>query len=252
MLHLLALELALLVPGAQLLEAQVPRVAPPSLRVGSAGVEGVRPLSSLSARADREVERLIAAASARVTAAVTMEDESAKRSTLVAAETFADSALSVQPTVEALYWYATARGLRADIEDGRDQMHLAAAVHEEAEAILEADPDHAGAHHLMGRLHAGVMRLGTVKRFLAVRVMGGGALSNATWASAERHFRTAMALEPDRVQHKLELATLLMDTDRPQEARPLLEDVLRARTCNAVVAYFQEKASVRLEELRRG
>jgi hypothetical protein len=76
-------------------EAQTLRVAPSPLAAGGRGVEGLRDLSSLSARAEREVERLIAEASARVAAAVPMEDESAKRAMLVAAEVVADSALAM-------------------------------------------------------------------------------------------------------------------------------------------------------------
>ncbi|HUF77099.1 MAG TPA: tetratricopeptide repeat protein [Longimicrobiales bacterium] len=252
MFPVLLLELGLAAAGASALEAQMPRVAPRPLGAGTPGVERLKQLSSLSAQAEREVERMLTEAAAHVSAAVPMEVGSAKRITLVAAESVADSALALQPTVEALYWYATARGLRADMEGGQDQVDLAAAVYEEAQAILDADPDHAGAHHILGRLHAGVMRLGRIKRFLTVRVLGGGALSDASWAGAEEHFRAAIALEPGRVEHKLELATLLVDTDRPDEARPLLEGVVRAPACTLVVAHFQEKARALLEELGEG
>ena len=249
MLRLLALEVGLAAAGATLLEAQLPRVAPSPL--GLARTEVVRPkqLSSLSAGTEQELDRLVSEASARVAAAVITEDEVAKRSALIAAEAAADSALSLRPTVQALYWYATARGLRADMEGGHDRVDLAAAVYEEAQAILKVEPDHAGAHHLLGRLHGGVMRLGRISRFVALRVLGGGALSDASWAEAERHFRTAIELEPNRVEHKLELATVLIDTERDEEARPLLEDVARAPTCNPVVAHYQKKARALLEEM---
>jgi hypothetical protein len=247
--RVLVLEAGLLAAGAPSIEAQLPRVAPTPLSMESSGVARLHPLSSLSARAEREVERLVSQASAHVAAAVPMGDAEAKRLALVAAESIADSALAMHPTVEALYWYATARGLRADLEDGRERVDLAAAVYEEAQAILEVDPSHAGAHHILGRLHGGVMRLGRVTRFVAVRVLGGGALSNASWKAAEEHLRTAMGLEPGRVEHKLELATVLLDTDRAREARPLLEEVVGAPRCSEVVAHYQEKARELLEEL---
>lgn len=209
----------------------------------------VAPLSSLTAREAREVDRLIAKAAARVASAVPVEDEDAKRSLLLSAETQADSALTLQPRVEALYWRAAAKALRADLEEGRRQIALASEVHEEARAILSVEPEHAGAHHLLGRLHAAVMRLGTFKRFFAVRLLSGGALAGASWESAEAHFRRALEAEPDRVEHKLELANLLADTHREAEARPLLEDVVSAASCSAVVAFVQKKARARLAEL---
>jgi hypothetical protein len=230
------------------LEAQVRVQRFDGLSVGVHGL-ATAPLSSLTAREKREAERLVALAAAAVASAVTVQGEDVKRSLLVSAETHADSALALRPTVEALYWRAAAKALRADLEDGRRQVELASEVHDEAQTILSAEPDHAGAHHLLGRLHAAVMRLGGFKRFLVVRLLSGGKLGDASWESAEAHFRRALEAEPEQVEHKLELANLLADTHREVEARLLLEDVASAPTCSAVVAFFQKNARARLAEL---
>lgn len=206
-------------------------------------------MTSLTARAERESKRLLEGAAVAVRSAVPMSVEEERRETLRTAELLADSALALRPSVEALYWRTAARAMRADMESGSSQIDLAAAVHEEALAILAAEPGHAGAHHVLGRLHGAVMRLGRIKRFVATRMLGGSALSHASWKAAEHHFRTAMEREPDQVEHKLELANVLIDTGREEAARPLLQEVLSAETANAVVAYFQQNARARLAEL---
>lgn len=230
--------------------AQLPERGLDRLQLRARGVGQVGPLTLLTARAERESGRLLCQASARVRSAVPMSDQDGKRSELLAAEQLADSALALLPTVEALYWRTAARGMRADIESGGDQIDLASAVHEEALAILSLEPGHAGAHHVLGRLHGAVMRLGRIKRFMATRVLGGGALSNASWESAEHHFRKALAHEPQNVEHKLELANVLIDTGREEEARPLLQEVASVDPVDAVVAFFRESARARLAELR--
>ena len=238
---------ALLMPPS--VEAQVSAPRTDLLSLGTPAIHEMTPLSSLAAREERIVERLLEQASARIAMALPMADITAKRAALLSAESQADSALAMRGTVRALYWRTMARGLRADIEDGREQMSLAAAVHNEARAILAVEPDHAGAHHLLGRLHGAVMRLGSLKRFLAFRLLGGGSLANASWESAEAHFRAALHQEPDGVEHKVELAHVLLDTGQKAEARVLLEQVVDAPTCSAVVAFFQDKAREHLAEL---
>ena len=238
---------ALLMPPS--VEAQGPAQRSGLLRLGTPAVREMTPLSSLAAREEKLVERLLEQSSARIALAVPMTDITTKRAALLSAESQADSALAVRGTVRALYWRTMARGLRADLEEGGEQMSLAAAVHDEARAILAIEPDHPGAHHVLGRLHGAVMRLGSFKRFLATRLLGGGSLGQASWESAEAHFRAALKQEPERVEHKVELAHVLLDTGETAEARELLEEVVDAPSCSEIAAFFQDKARAHLADL---
>jgi tetratricopeptide (TPR) repeat protein len=92
----------------------------------------------------------------------------------------------------------------------------------EAERALELDPHHAGAHHVMGRLHAGAMRLNRVARLALRDVLGASVLEGASWEEAERHFREAWRSDPTCPRHAMELGALYLDTDRPALARQVL------------------------------
>jgi hypothetical protein len=113
---------------------------------------------------------------------------------------------------------ALALGVRADRSGGRTKVRAASQLHRELEEILKAAPEHARARHLLGRLHAGVMRLDRVTRWIAMNLLGGGALKAASWAEAERHLAFAEASAPEVLDHHYELAHLFEDTHRPDRA----------------------------------
>lgn len=119
----------------------------------------------------------------------------------------------------AWYWLAATRGMQADREGGRARIRLASGAYEAAQRALELDPEHPGAHHVMGRVAAAVMRLNTATRLLVIHLLGGEALSGATWAEAERLLSFAERHAPDVADHHYELAALYRDTDRWEEAR---------------------------------
>ena len=81
--------------------------------------------------------------------------------------------------------------LRAAEEGGRTQVGLAQRAHEQARITLTVAPDHAGAQHVLGRLHAAVMRLSRFRRFIAIRILGGKVLSEASWETAESYLAAA-------------------------------------------------------------
>ena len=127
---------------------------------------------------------------------------------------------------EPHYWYAAAMALRAAEEGGRTQVGLAQAAHEQARPTLTVAPDHAGAQHILGRLHASVMRLSGLKRWVATRFLGGKVLSEASWETAESFLAAAARLQPDIATHHYELGTLYLDTDRPELALAAFERLL--------------------------
>ena len=136
---------------------------------------------------------------------------------------YAEQAAAIDPAdVDARYWMAASAGLLADAEGGRTKIRWANRAWQESGAVLALDSAHAGAHHIQGRLHAAVMRLNRVLRFLARSLLGGDALKGASWEAAERHLTLAAELDPREPGHHLELAMLYLDRDRPAEARQAL------------------------------
>lgn len=134
------------------------------------------------------------------------------------------------------YALAVVLGLRANIEGGQTKVRAASALSKELDAILEADPGHAGARHMLGRLHAGVRRMNRVTRWIATNLLGGDELKRATWAAAEENLAFAEAHAPGVADHHLQLALLYRDTDRRDLAMGELEHVMEFEAVSALDA----------------
>ena len=129
---------------------------------------------------------------------------------------------------------AVVLGLRANREGGRTKVHAASELHKELVVILELDPNHARARHMLGRLHAGVRRMNRVTRWIATRLLGGGELKKATWEEAERSLAFAEQHAPEVSDHHLQLGNLYRDTDRTDLALAELEHVLSMPAASAL------------------
>ncbi len=161
-----------------------------------------------------------------VEASWTTDDKDLRKETLKRAETHARAASEGHPDdVGRRFALAVVLASRTEIEGGRTKVHLAMEYQREVEAILELDPQHARAHHLLGRLHAGVRRASWLTRWIARNLLGGGELKKATWEAAEEHLGFAEQHAPEVSGHHLQLATLYADTDRLETALQELEHV---------------------------
>lgn len=121
------------------------------------------------------------------------------------------------------YLYAVVMGARTDVESGSTQVRKAKELHGQVERVLAMEPDHPGAHYLMGRLNAAVMRLGRVKRFIATKLLGGGALSSASWGEAQRFLEIAAERDPCVPDHHLELALVYAETKQHERSKEELD-----------------------------
>jgi len=157
---------------------------------------------------------------------------------------------NAQPTdIDAQYALAAVLGSRAEVEGGRTLVKTAQALHAQTLHVLSLDPDHGGAQYLMGRLHAGVMRMDRVTRFVAIRLLGGGALSGASWGEARARLEAAVMDDPCVPDHHYELARLYAERGDRNLAISQLEQ-LDDLTPSAPFASVFERASELLDELR--
>ena len=152
---------------------------------------------------------------------------------------------------EPRFWYAAAMALRATEEGGRTQVGLAQRAHEQARFTLTVAPDHAGAQHVLGRLHAAVMRLSSLKRWVATRILGGKALAEASWETAESFLAAAARLQPEVPTHHYELGILYLDTDRPELALTAFERVLACPPIHPADREVHVRAGEMVERSRR-
>ncbi|PAW67669.1 MAG: hypothetical protein B9S34_04740 [Opitutia bacterium Tous-C1TDCM] len=112
---------------------------------------------------------------------------------------------------------AVSYGKLAVYSDTRDKVRYSRFVLENAERALALDPAYAWAHHVAGRWNYEVATLGATARFF-VRLFYGG-LPEASVATAVRHLRRALELEPGELQHHLELGFALLAAGDPAAAR---------------------------------
>lgn len=192
------------------------------------------------------VWRLVEAASAA------RDDDGRRRCLLAQAEKDAREALASHPEdPDRHFALAVVLGVRANTEGTRAKVLAAAALHTELRALLEIAPDHPQARHMLGRLHAGVLRMNGVTRWLAINLLGGGPLGEATWEEAERNLAFAERAAPNVLDHHLQLANLYRDTGRPELALVEVGHVLALPVATAMDESVRAEAMGLGEKLRR-
>ncbi|HET7874930.1 MAG TPA: tetratricopeptide repeat protein [Methylomirabilota bacterium] len=155
------------------------------------------------------------------------EEKSAERDALYArAETLARRAVLADSTrVEGHFALAAAVG-RASLTMGKkERIRRAALIRDEARRAIAIDSTYDGAYHVLGRWHAEIMRLSGFSRFFAKSFLGAGVFKEASWDSAVANLEKAVALDPRRIYHRLELAQVYADRKRYDEARAQLAEV---------------------------
>jgi tetratricopeptide (TPR) repeat protein len=181
---------------------------------GAAGVDH-------TAASPAQFDALVGLAKERLERALLIdeEDEDARRPLLAEAERYSRAAAELRPD-EAEGWFLVAAsiGLRSQYESMRQQVRLGAEIWELAATALERDPNHPGAHHVMGRLNLEAMELSGFGRMIATHLFGSQTLRRASWEQAESHLEKAAELEP-ALYHHLWLGRLYRARDREDEAR---------------------------------
>ena len=163
---------------------------------------------------------------------------------------WADSAALLAPRdPDARVVKAIAAGRKALSLGPRDRVQYAVLVRTEVLAALALNPDHAGAHHVLGMWHAEILRLNPIARLAARTLLGASVFGEADWAQAQRALERAVALEPDRITHRLDLAGVLADRGNVAGARTQYEWITRAPAREYNDRTYQRLAAERLRAL---
>jgi tetratricopeptide (TPR) repeat protein len=180
------------------------------------------------------------------------EFDDAKRDSLYQlGEQYARRAVQADPKSSMAHFsLAKAIGRRALSMGSRDRVKFAGEVRKEALEALTIDSTNAGALHVMGRWHANIMRLSGFSRFMAKNLLGGKTFDEANWKDAARMMERASQLEPDRIVHRLELASIYADTGEKAKAREQYEMIGRLKQLDYNDKHYQEQAKKALAELK--
>lgn len=143
--------------------------------------------------------------------AAAMEGNLARALLAAFQDSIADQVRDRPDDVELNYLLAAVIGTRAEVESGRNKVRLAKALHAQIQVVLTLDPGHAGAQHLLGRLHGAVLRMDWLTRFIATRLMGASELAGASWDQAQSLLEAGVTGEPCMADHHWELARLYAD-----------------------------------------
>jgi tetratricopeptide (TPR) repeat protein len=166
-------------------------------------------------------------------------------------EQYARRAVQADPKSSMAHFaLAKALGRRALSLGARERVKFAGEVRKEALEALALDSTNAGALHIMGRWHANVMRLSGVSRFVAKNILGGKIFNEANWKDAVAYMERAAALDPERVVHRLELASIYADSGNKAKAREVYQAALQLKPIEYNDKRYLEQAERGLRELK--
>ena len=181
-----------------------------------------------------------------------MTDKSEQKEIFRTGERYARQAIRADSS-SAENWFHLARALgRTALSVGvRDRVRYAVEIRQCALNALAINPDHPGALHVLGMWNAEVKRLSGVELFFARRFLGGGVLGKANWKDAVSNMERAVAVDPDRIAHKLDLAGVYADTGEKEKARSMYEAVVSAtHRVDFNDPLYKKQAEERLKRLR--
>lgn len=180
------------------------------------------------------------------------EGDSRKRKALYQrAVALARRAIAAAPNdAENHFHLARALGRLALSVGVRERVRFANEIHHEGTEALRLNPEHPGALHVLGMWNAEVMRLNGVERFFARNVLGAQRFGDASWDKAIAYMEKAVAVDPQRLTHKLDLAKIYIDRKEYAKARPLLEEVVSGRITDYNDPVYKREAEAALARLR--
>lgn len=195
-------------------------------------------------------EALWRASSFALAVGVVEEAERGRTDYFERAQDYAKRAQSLRPDgIEGLYWEVAAVGRLAMSAGPREASAYADRIREGAMAILEQEPEHAGAHHALGKLYSEIMSVSGLSRFFGRTFVRSAALDEASWSLAEKHLERAASLAPDMILFQLDLARLYRDRRRMDDARRVLEAAAQAPLQQPGDRIFQEEARALLRDI---
>ena len=170
-------------------------------------------------------------------------DASRRKSLFASAERYARKAVRLNPSnAEGHFALARAVGKTALMQSPRGKVKYGVEVQKHAMECLRHDPRHAGCMHVMGVWNAEVMRLNSLTRAIAKNLLGGRAFGSASWKEAVRYMDQAIAIEPDRIVHRVDAGEIYNEVGDREKAKAAFETALRLPATDVNDRQYKEQA----------
>jgi len=161
---------------------------------------------------------------------------------------YSKRAVAANPAhAKSLLSVAICYGRLIRFQDTRTKVEYSRFVKEYADRALKLDPTDSYAWHVLGAWNYELAQMGAFSRAFVKVVYGG--MPPASNEEAERRFRKAVALAPERVSHHAELGRTLAVLGRKSEARLELSKALSLPSREKDDAESKKRAAATLEQL---
>ncbi|MCK4823540.1 hypothetical protein KA005_47755 [bacterium] len=142
------------------------------------------------------------------------------------AKEFCEEALKVNPDGwEAHFRLSVAFGRLALFRGGKEKIKLSKMVKAEAEKAIQLNPEADLVYHVLGRWHQNVADLSGTLKFFAKVLYGG--VPPASNKDAVKMFKKAIKIDPNHIEHHLELGRTYKLMKKKPLARKYFQNVLK-------------------------
>jgi len=164
---------------------------------------------------------------------------------------YAERAVRADSTqADGHYAVAMVLGRLSRTKGSKERVKYAKIIYDEATRAVQINPNHNFAHHVLGAWNAEVERLSGFQRFFAKALFGGGFMSKANWDDAVAHLERAVAIRPDWIFHRLELAQIYTDVGAYSKAREQLMAIPALATQDVLDPQYRREAADLLEKIK--
>jgi len=164
---------------------------------------------------------------------------------------YAERAVRADSTqADGHYAVAMVLGRLSRTKGSKERVKYAKIIYDEATRAVQINPNHNFAHHVLGAWNAEVERLSGFQRFFAKALFGGGFMSKANWDDAVTHLERAVAIRPDWIYHRLELAQIYTDVGAYTKAREQLMAIPALPTQDVLDPQYRREAADLLAKIK--
>jgi tetratricopeptide (TPR) repeat protein len=179
-----------------------------------------------------------------------LSDKEERKAYYKKAEALANKAVEINPDGAKAHLYLSIAIGRVALDAGKkEQVRLSKEVKASVDRALELDPNDDIAWHVLGRWHRKMATLGWVQRKFA-NIFLGGIPKEASVDSSARCFERAVAINPDHINHHLELGLTYEELKEKEEAIKQYELVVNLPKKDADDDEHKKHAEERLKKLQ--